>query len=164
MSRAVFLSIIHLYVMDRRWFLDFSSNTRLEIINSFHHLVEANAAEITCVNKVKEGKTPVLNAGKHFASCVILVKEEIARLTFQSIDEKLSRGEILVSSDISLVMMFVSSPDYEVKLIALEFLQKLFLKSSNVFLSSEDKDKLVGVLLTRLWHSQTNYEVLSSVR
>ncbi len=154
MSRAVFLSIIRLFVIDQTWFSGDISQPHSDILNQLYPTIETAIKEITMnEHPTKEHAFPTGRT---------LVKEEIARIAFHPL-YGVSSSNVVTSLDISRIMAFLSMTDYELNLVALEFVHGLFLRLEDCPMAKENIDVIVKKLLGQVLDSQMKGECLAMV-
>lgn len=153
MSRAVFLSIIRLFVIDQTWISYDVPQPHAGILNAFHRTIETAIDEIV-KNDASDEKT--------FPTGKTLVKKEIAQIVFHPSNHP-SLSKALTFTNTSRIVAFLSMTDYEVNLVTLEFLHRVF--SSHRFNSTAEKhvEEIVKELLRLLLDSSMKGECLAMV-
>ena len=153
MSRAVFLSIMRLFILDQTWFSGDISRPHSDTLNEFYSTIETATKEII--------KNEHPTKGQAFPTGRTLVKKEIARIAFHPLYRVSLNG--LTSRDISRIIAFLSTTDYEVSLVALEFLHRIFLSHADGPLAEEHVDAIVKELLKLMLDSKIKGECLAMV-
>lgn len=158
MSRAVFLSILRLFIIDQTWCSGESHAHQLssDISDGFFPSLETAIEEILLSENVTE---------KIFPTGRTLVEEEIARIALHPCYSNSStHGPMSRRKHVSRIMAFLSMSAYEVKIVAMEVLYELFLKDTGVSLDKENIDLIAKGLLTNMLDSKMKGECLAMVR
>ena len=156
MSRAVFLSILRCFILDQTWISSDTSQIPSDVLNEFYPTIQIAVEEII--------QNENLTKGQLFLTGRTLVKEDIARIALHSNPVYgVSAANGLTSRDVSRVIAFLSMPDYEVNLVALEFAQRIFLSAENCPIEKEKMEKIVKVLIRQMWNSEMKRECLAMV-
>ena len=155
MSRAVFLSILRCFILDHTWFSSDTSQIPSDVLNEFYPTIKIAVEEII--------QNENLTKGQLFLTGRTLVKEDIARIALHPNPVYgVSAANGLTSRDVSRVIAFLSMPDYEVNLVALEFVHRIFLSTEN-WIEKEKMEKIVKVLIRQMWNSEMKRECLAMV-
>ena len=156
MSRAVFLSIVRQFVIDQTCFPGENpgcNQPSSEYSDIFHPALETAIDEIINYDSTNQQLFPTGRT---------LVKEEIARIALHPLYGD-PTCKSLEPKDISRILAFLSMPDYEVNLVALEFLHGLFLKHPAVLLADENIGGITKELLRLMLDSNMKGECLAMV-
>ncbi|XP_028408527.1 thyroid adenoma-associated protein homolog [Dendronephthya gigantea] len=154
-SRAVFLSIVRLFIDDQTWFSSESHTDQLDsdISEAFLPSLETAIEEVLW----NENVTKVI-----FPTGRTLVEEEIARIALHPhYNSSLTHDRMSRKKVVSRIMAFLSMPAYEVKIVALEVLYKLFSKDTGMLLGKENSDVIVNGLLIHMLDSKMKGECLA---
>ena len=139
-----------MHVVDQTWY----SQSHSEILSELCPIIETAIEEIT-TNKYS-------TKGPAFRTGLTLVKEEIARITFHPLFG-LSSSNVLTSENISRIKAFLFMTDYEVNLIALEFLHRFFMTPKDWSLATKNVEEIVRELLRHMWNFKMKGECLAMV-
>ena len=156
MSRAVFLSILRLYIINQTW----CSGAGTSVVDS---ITKQLCTKIeTALDEIIKDDHLNLHERQEFPTGLTLVKQELARIAFYFLNDSLSSNSF-TSMDTSQIMPFLSTADYEVRLVTLEFLETLFIKIEDCPKIGENIDEIVKELKTQLCTSKMKGECLSMV-
>lgn len=156
MSRAVFLSILRCFILDQTWFSSDTSQLHSDILNELSPTIQTAMEEI--IQKENPTKEQIFPTGR------TLVEEDIARIALHSNPVYgVSAANGLTSRDVSRIITFLSMPDYEVNIVALEFVHRIFLSTEDCPIAKGNIDEIVKVLLRQMWNSEMKGECLAMV-
>ena len=152
----MFLSILRLYIIDQTW----CSRAGTSVVDSITKQL-CTKIETTLDEIIKDDHLN-LNERQEFPTGLTLVKRELARIAFYFLNDS-SSSTSFSSIDTSRIMPFLSTADYEVRLVTLEFLKTLFIKIKDCPKIGESIDEIVKELKTQLCTSKMKGECLSMV-
>jgi hypothetical protein len=150
MSRAVFLSIVRLFVIEETW----NMQPHSEILSEFYPTIERAIEEVTANEYSTKGHS--------FPTGLTLVQEEIARIAFHP-EYGPSPASVVTSNDLSRIMAFLLMPVYEVNLVVLEFLHNFFIRLKDCSMATENVEEIVRELLRQMWNFKMEGECLTMV-
>ena len=156
MSRAVFLSIVRSFPLDRTWSSGDTGQLPSNILNELYPTLQ------TAIEEIIQNEKPT--NGQLFPTGRTLVKEDIARIALHPNSVYgVSTANDLTPRDVSRIIAFLSMTDYEVNLVALKFLHRIFSSGENCSIGKENIKEIVKVLIRQMWNSEMEGECLAMV-
>lgn len=145
--------------MDQTWFTG-ESQTTTSSLSNVHFSSEIQSVIDCAVDEVVKGEEIKLQL---FAIGRTFVKEEIARIALQPVYGNFCGGNIK-STDVSCILALLSTSDYEVTLVTLEFLHQVFVNCRDVTVCGSQLDVIVKELLRHVVNFTMESSCLSQVK